>query len=102
PRHAPTALAVLLALSWHDPAFAADCDAGSVLKLRLRADRVRFDGTVTRRGASHATFLAGGPLQLRIVKAADGATVYAADIPADRFVSSARTTRYAHGGAFQG
>ena len=101
-RRVPAVLAILLALSARLPAFAADCDGGSVNKLRIESNRLRFEGTVTRSGVTHATFVSGAPLQLRIVNAGDGATVYGVDIPADRFTTLGRKTRYDHAGDFQG
>src|SRR5690349_17442909 len=97
------ALAVLIALSLPVVAAAApDCDGGSVVKLHVAPHRVAFQGTVTRAGATHATFVGSGPLQLRLV-APDGTLLYAAvDIPPERFVTNGTKTRYDHGGAFRG
>src|SRR5579862_1873354 len=97
------ALAVLIAL-WL-PAIvdaAPDCAGGSVVNLHVAQHRIAFQGTVTRAGATHATFVGAGPLQLRLV-APDGTLLYAAaDIPAARFVTTGTKTRYDHGGAFRG
>jgi hypothetical protein len=97
-----TPAAALLALVFAGPALAADCDGGSTLKLRLAGNRARFDGTVTRAGTTHDTFVGAGPFQLRVVKATDGALVYEADVPANHFVTRGRRTRYDHGDVFQG
>src|SRR5207253_6111914 len=97
------ALAVLLALLWPAAAAAApDCAGGSIVKLHVAPHRVAFQGTVTRAGATHATFVGGGPLRLRLL-GPDGALLYAAvDIPPARFVTRGMKTRYDHGGAFRG
>src|SRR5437764_14585234 len=97
------ALAILIALSVPAVVDAApDCAGGSIVKLHVAQHRVAFQGTVTRAGATHATFVGTGPLQLRLVAPA-GTLLYAAlDIPADRFVTRGTKTRYDHGGAFRG
>jgi hypothetical protein len=96
------ALIALLLLSLQVPlAAAAECDGGSVTALRLAPGRVRFAGTVTRRGASHENLAAGG-LTLTIVDAATGAVVYEAAIPGERFVTRGEKTQYDGAGAFRG
>src|SRR2546426_11638815 len=97
------AVAVILTLFLPVPVLAApDCDGGTLGKLHVVGDRLRFAGTVTRRGATHATFVGGGPFQLRIVDTLQDDEVYAVDVPADRFMTRGRVTSYDHGGAFTG
>src|SRR5437773_2406279 len=83
---------------------APDCDGGRVYSLRLRPDRVRFDGSLTRPGVTHDTFVtAPGGLRLEIFDANDPAVVlYATTIPADNFVTRGHETRYQSGGGFVG
>jgi hypothetical protein len=84
-------------------AAAPDCAGGTVLALRLRGDRVRFEGTVTRPGLTHATLVtAPGGLRLSIVDANDGTVVYDVTIPAERFASVGGMTRYDGAGDFRG
>jgi hypothetical protein len=94
--------AALLAVTFAAPALATDCAGGSTLRLRVTANRVRFDGTVTRPGATHQQFLGADSFRLEVVKAADGALVYAAEIPRAQFGTIGRKTRYDHTGDFQG
>ena len=96
-------LAALVVLSFPLRGLAApDCDGGTVGKLRIFGGRVRFAGTVTQRGATHATLVGAGPFQLRIVDQTDDSEVYAVDVPADRFVSGPHATVYDGQGTFEG
>ena len=84
-------------------AAAADCSGGSLRHLTLIGDDVHFSGTVTRRGVTHANFVAA-PLgfRLQILLADDGAVVHQVIIPPERFVTRSRTTKYDGAGAFRG
>src|SRR5262245_30014412 len=95
-------LVVLLLLSVPRSGLAApDCDGGTVGRLRIAAGRVRFDGTVTRRGVTPGTFVGGGPFDLRIIDTANASEVYAVQVPAERFVTAGNVTTYDHGGTLQ-
>ena len=79
-------LAVLVVLLQAGHALGADCAGGSVRSLRVSPARVAFTGTVTRAGLTHTTAVAGG-LELILEDARDGAVVYRATLPAERFVT---------------
>ncbi len=100
-RLAPLAAAVLPLTLLPARAHAADCAGGSIHTLRVAPGRVAFAGSVTRAGLTHAAAVAGG-LALTIEDADDGAVVYTLAIPADRFASRGRVTRYDRQGAFAG
>ncbi len=105
PVRAACSIAVLLVLALVRTATAApDCDGGRVYALRLRPDRVRFEGSVTRRGVTHATLVpASGAFQLDVYDANDPAVVvYSASVPASQFVTQGLTTRYDGSGSFRG
>src|SRR2546430_17646875 len=80
-------------------AAAPDCDGGRVYSLRLRPDRVRFHGSFTRRGVTHATLVtAPGGLRLEVFDADDPAVVlYATTIPANPFATLGPATRSTRG-----
>src|SRR2546422_4785879 len=74
--------AAVLAFALPRCAIAADCGGGAVTMLRLAAHGLRFDGSVTRPGLTHATLASGSAgLQFRIVDAADGNVVYDVTVP---------------------
>jgi hypothetical protein len=85
-------------------AAAPDCDGGRVFALRLRPDRVRFAGSITRPGLTHGTLVtAPTGLQIEIFDANDpGVVLYSATIPANEFVTRGPSTRYNGDGAFEG
>src|SRR5215475_6330655 len=98
-RRSPLALLVLIPLA--APAYAADCAGGAVRSMRVGGGRVSFSGTVTRAGLTHATAPAGG-LTLTLEDADDGTPLYTLAIPAARFVTRGRATKYDRAGAFTG
>src|SRR2546426_11096454 len=81
---------------------APDCDGGTVGRLHVVGDRLRFQGTVTRRGAAHAAFVGNGSFHFQIIDTVQDAEVYAADVPGDRFVTRGRVTAYDHRDTFTG
>ena len=96
------AVLLVLTLVPFRAAVAAECSGGSILAMHL-GDRVRFDGTVTRRGARHDNFVSGPTaFEVRIVRAADGEVLHTVTIPSERFVARALTTKYDRKGTFRG
>ena len=98
-----SALAVLLLLA--TPAAAAeDCHGGRIYTLRVKADRVRLEASLTAPGLTPASFIAGaGTLRIQLIDANDpGATLYTVDIPESQFVPSGSGFRYDHTGSFTG
>ncbi len=94
-------LAVLAACAGTAPVHAADCDGGTVRSARLAPGKVRFRGSVTRPGLTPAGLVAAG-LDLAL-ETADGATVvYHLQLPAERFVTRGRTTKYDRQGTLNG
>src|SRR5262245_36697344 len=98
-RRSPLALVVLILLAVR--AYAADCAGGAVRSMRVAPGRVSFSSTVTRAGLTHATAPAGG-LTLTLEDADDGTPLYTLAIPAERFVTRGRATKYDRTGAFTG
>lgn len=98
-RHALVlSLALLSALA--RPALAADCDGADVTRLRLRPDRLGFEGTVTRPALQH--FQLAGQFAMSVVDADDGTVLYHVEIPRERFVSGAFISVYDGRGNFPG
>src|SRR5262249_25639868 len=61
------------------------------------------EGPGPRRGVTPSTLLTGtGAFGLDVVDAADSRVLYTVQVPADRFVSHGRTTKYDRAGDFQG
>jgi hypothetical protein len=82
---------------------APDCDGGTIRSLRLSPTRLRVEGTITRPGATHATFLGGDPFTVEIADSNDPATLlYTATIPGDRFTTKGSRTTYDRLGTFPG
>jgi hypothetical protein len=89
------------------PAFAhaaPDCAGGTIRRLRLAPDRVRFEGTITRPGLTHDALVADPEgFVLTLVDANDPSTVfYSLTLPATRFVRKGTTTRYDKQGVLKG
>jgi len=98
-----TLIAVLALACAPGVAAAADCSGGSIGRLGVRADRVRFDGTVTLRGATHASLVAAPPgLHLTLFRADDGSFRHEITVPPERFVTHGGVTRYDGTGSFHG
>jgi hypothetical protein len=101
PRHLLVAL--LLAAAPRLAVAAPDCAGGAIARMTLAGDRLRFEVTVTRPGLTHGDLVAGAPgLRLTLVSADDGAVLHAIEVPPERFVTRARSTRYDHAGTFVG
>ena len=82
---------------------APDCDGGAVRSLRVTASGLRFEGSITRNGAHHATLLGGDDFSVTLTSADDPSQVlYTASIPAARFVTRGRHTKYDRTGSFPG
>ncbi len=101
-RRTVAVLAFLLPLAsaaWAAP----DCDGGSLLGLRLTATGLRLDGTISRPGVHHGTLLGTNAFHFELSAADDPATIlYAATIPADRFMTRGSYTLYDRLGSFSG
>jgi hypothetical protein len=101
PRHALAAL--LLVLAPQLALAAADCGGGSISRMTLVGNRLRFEATVTRAGLTHASLVVGAPgLRLQLVASADGTVLHTIDVPPERFVTRGSSTKYDHAGSFNG
>ncbi len=80
-----------------------DCHGGTVTELRVGRGRVKLRGSVTARGLTPATLVAGGGLRLELVDADAPMTVLASvAVPAARFVTRGATTTYDRIGPLSG
>src|SRR5262245_36359053 len=99
-RHPALVLSLALLSALARPALAADCDGAEVTRLRLRPDRVGFEGSVTRPALQH--FQLTDPFTMSVVDADDGTVLYRVEIPRERFVSGPFISVYDGRGSFPG
>jgi len=99
-RHPALVLSLVLLSAVARPALAADCDGADVTRLRLRADRLGFEGSITAPGLNH--FQLASRFAMSVVDADDGTVLYRFEIPSQHFVSGANVTVYDGRGAFPG
>jgi hypothetical protein len=93
----------LLLLSAGAAVAAPDCDGGAVRSLRVSRSGLRFEGSITRKGAHHDTLLGGADFTFTLADGDDpSAELYTVTIPAARFVTRGSHTRYDRAGAFPG
>ena len=87
-----------------DDAQAAECWGGTVQRARITSTSAHYVGTVTSPGASHETLIqAPGGFSLSLVDADDPSQVLLdIQVPAQRFISTARKTSYDGAGELVG
>lgn len=94
-------LAALLALGTAVHSHAADCSGGGLRAVAITPGKARLQATVTRAGLTPAAFVAGG-VDLVLEDADDGTVVYQLHLPAERFVTRGKSTKYDRRGTLAG
>jgi hypothetical protein len=85
------------------PSRAAECDGATVRRVVLAPERGVLKGSVTMPGVTHATLAAGGAFRVSVVAAEDPASVlFTASVPATRFITRGKTTKYDRQGDLRG
>jgi hypothetical protein len=82
---------------------APDCDGGAVRSLRVSPSRLRFEGSITRKGAHHDTLLGGADFTFTLAAGDDPSQVlFTVTVPAAQFATRGRHTKYDRTGSFPG
>jgi hypothetical protein len=92
---------LLLLLATAARVHAADCSGGGLRAVDVTPGKARLQATVTRDGLTPAAFVASG-VDLVLEDADDGTVVYRLQLPADRFVTRGKSTKYDRRGALHG